>query len=84
MNQMGSRFLMCITTQEVTRPLDKDEIDTIHFLIKHVNPNKEQEWSSMESNSYENWDEIEMFSGHLVISNLQLVIGNRPLAIVKR
>ena len=23
-----------------------------------------QEWSSMESNSYENWDEIEMFFGH--------------------
>ena len=40
MNQMGSRFLMCITTQGVTRPLDKDEIDTIHFLIKHVHPNK--------------------------------------------
>ena len=36
----------------------------------------------MESSSYENWDEIEMFFGHLVISNLQLVIGNRPLAIV--
>ena len=29
-----------------------------------------QEWSSMESNSYENWDEIEMFFGHLVICNL--------------
>ena len=36
----------------------------------------------MESSSYENWDEIEMFFGHLVIGNLQLVIGNRPLAIV--
>ena len=31
---------------------------------------QEQEWSSMESNSYENWDEIEMFFGHLVIGNL--------------
>ena len=43
---------------------------------------KKQEWSSMESSSYENWDEIEMFFGHLVIGNLQLVIGNRLLAII--
>ena len=35
-----------------------------------------QEWSSMESNSYENSDEIEMFFGHLVIGNWQFVIGN--------
>ena len=43
---------------------------------------QKQEWSSMESSSYENWDEIEMFVGHLVIGNLQLVIDNRLLAIV--
>ena len=36
----------------------------------------EQEWSSMESNSYDNWDEIEMFFGHLVIGNWHFVIGN--------
>ena len=35
------------------------------------------EWSPMESNSYENRDEIEMLFGYLVIGNLQLVIGNR-------
>ena len=35
----------------------------------------EQECSSMESSSYENWDEIEMLFGHLVNSNLQLVIA---------
>ena len=34
----------------------------------------------MESSSYE----IEMFFGHLVIGNLQLVIGNRLLAEGKR
>ena len=33
------------------------------------NNKPKQEWSSMESNSYENWDEIEMFFGHLVICN---------------
>ena len=32
-------------------------------------------WSSMESNSYENWDEIDMFFGHLVIGNWHFVIG---------
>ena len=31
----------------------------------------------MESSSYENYDEIEMLLGHLVIGNLLLVIGNR-------
>ena len=31
----------------------------------------EQEWSSMESSSYENRDEIEMLFGHLVCRNLQ-------------
>ena len=36
----------------------------------------EQEWSSMESSSYENWDEIEMLFGHLVIGNLQFLISN--------
>ena len=36
----------------------------------------QQEWSSMESSSYENWDEIEMLFGHLVIGNLQFVINN--------
>ena len=35
----------------------------------------EQECSSMESSLYENWDEIEMLFGHLVNSNLQLVIA---------
>ena len=30
----------------------------------------------MESSSYENWDEIEMLFGHLVIGNLQFVISN--------
>ena len=34
--------------------------------------NFKQEWSSMESNSYENWDEIEMFFGYLVFGNLKL------------
>ena len=29
-----------------------------------------QEWSSMESSSSENWDEIEMLFGHLVSGNL--------------
>ena len=33
----------------------------------------------MESSSYENYDEIEMLLGHLVIGNLLLVIGNRQL-----
>ena len=40
-----------------------------------------QEWSYMESNSYENLDEIEMLSGHLVISNWQFVIYNEQQAI---
>ena len=35
----------------------------------------------MESSSYENWDKIEMLFGHLVICNLQLVIGNKQLVI---
>ena len=35
----------------------------------------------MESSLYENWDETEMLFGHLVIGNLQLVIGIRQLAI---
>ena len=38
-----------------------------------------QEWSSMESNSYENWDEIEMFFWS--ISNWQLAIWIRQCAI---
>ena len=38
-------------------------------------------WGSMESSLYENWDEIEMLFGHLVISNLQLESGNRQLAV---
>ena len=29
----------------------------------------------MESNSYENWDEIEMFFGHIVIGNWKFAIG---------
>ena len=40
-----------------------------------------QEWSSLESSSYENWNEIEMLFGCLVIGNLQLVICNRQLPI---
>ena len=52
-------------------------------LLNHIwKKNPKQEWSSMESSSYENWDEIEMFVGHLVIGNLHLVIDNRLLAIV--
>ena len=43
-----------------------------------------QEWSSMESSSYENWDEIEMLFGHLVSGNLHLVMGNRQLVIGNR
>lgn len=35
---------------------------------------KQQEWSSLK-NSYENWDEIMKFSGHLVIGNGQYAIG---------
>ena len=40
-----------------------------------------QEWSSMESNSYENSHEIEMFFGHLVIDNWVFEIGNGQQAI---
>ena len=55
-------------------------------FLKYFPPkfNLIQEWSSMESSSYENWDEIEMLFGHLVIGNLQLVIGNRQLVIGRR
>ena len=44
--------------------------------IQNIKKKLEQEWSSMESSSYENWDEIEMLFGHLVIGNLQFVICN--------
>ena len=44
----------------------------VGFLIMM---NDWQSLLSMESSSYENWDEIEMLFGHLVNSNLQLVIA---------
>ena len=44
---------------------------------KDLKRDLKQEWSSMESSSYENWDKIEMLFVHLDISYLQLVIGNR-------
>ena len=45
---------------------------------------EQQEWSSMESSLYKNWNEIDMLFGHLVIGNLQLVIGNKQLVIGRR
>ena len=47
------------------------------FDLMIISVQLKQEWISMESSLYENWDEIEMLFGHLVICNLQLVIGNR-------
>ena len=44
---------------------------------KDLKRDLKQEWISMESSSYENWDEIEMLFVLLDISYLQLVIGNR-------
>ena len=47
----------------------------IHYMYihKYLQPSIvnifKQEWSSMESNSYENWDETEMLFGHFVIGN---------------
>ena len=43
----------------------------------NINSIEIQEWSSLESSSYENWDEIEMLFGHLVIGNLQIAICNQ-------
>ena len=40
----------------------------IHLNLHDKNKST-QEWSSMESNSYDNWDEIEIFFGHLVFGN---------------
>ena len=69
MNSMDELFRKDVMDQDIMEVLnDSDKED-------------EQEWSSLESSSYENWDEIEMLFGHLVIGNLQLVIGNRQLAI---
>ena len=41
------------------------------FLVLYINNYNftKQEWSSMESNLQENWDEIEMLFGHLRIGN---------------
>ena len=39
-----------------------------------------QEWSSLVSSSYDNWDEIEMLFGHLVMVICKIAIGNWLLA----
>ena len=57
------------------------------FDLMIISVQLKQEWSSMESSLYENWDEIEMLFGHLVIDaigNGQLTAVNRKKAICNR
>ena len=44
------------------------------FDLMIISVQLKQEWSSMESSLYENWDEIEMLFGHLVIGNFSNAI----------
>ena len=43
----------------------------LNFEVVSIVFNLKQEWSSMESSSYENWDESEMIFGQWSFSNWQ-------------
>ena len=73
-------FNVCLS-QSISWLLSATKCGNWNWVAASAKKKIKQEWSSMESNSYENWDEIEMLFGHLVIGNWeicnwQFVIGN--------